>query len=130
MQTAADFMQDYLRESARFARSCGDQQVPLLRKFFSDDYVKAYEDRRSERQINAETFESSDTFETGAKVITVENRHGKQQRYRYHLRVAGDCWQIYIKESECFLCRGIPRKSMRNLWGSWVDGAWQIACLN
>jgi hypothetical protein len=123
MQTPADFIQVYLRENREHADLYFQQQIPFLRKFFSDDYLKIIENAHTDRQNNPETFESTDSFEATAKVITVENWQKRQQRYRYHLRVAGDNWQIYVKETECFLCRGTRGKSSCKICGGvgWRD---------
>lgn len=119
----ADFIQIYLRENRQRADLYFQERTPFLRKFFSEDYVKALEDAYTERQNNPEMFESAESFDAVAKVITIEKRAKRQHRYRYHLRVAEDSWQIYVKENECFLCRGISGNSSRRHCGGigWKD---------
>lgn len=106
MADARDFMEFYLRGKAELEIVQRRLAEDFERRLLAPDYLRLYADRRNHAAENPEAVISVEQSGNAARVITTGRSGGTPRRYRYHLRVTGDAWQIHEIQWECFLCHG------------------------
>jgi hypothetical protein len=106
MQSAQEFMENFLCESKEIHRATRQLYRPFQDKFFSKEYVKHFEDFETNRENNPETIENVEVSDDSAKVIVVRLSGSKQRRFRYQLRISRSTWEIHMQEMECGSCNG------------------------
>jgi hypothetical protein len=106
METAQEFMERYLREKVEMQQFARKRSLSVYQKFFTEEYVNRVNDFQTFRAQNLETLVIAEVSDTSAKIITSGLDAKKQQRFRYHLELAGEAWKINGQERECFFCGG------------------------
>jgi hypothetical protein len=103
-------MESYLREKTEMLRSVRRQNQELLQKFLAQDLLNRHSEWDKSRDENPEFISDAEITDDSARIITTELMPKipatKQLRYRYHLRISADNWEIHKKERECFMCHG------------------------
>ncbi len=108
MQTAQNVVESFLREKWEMDQADGERSIVLHQKFFTEEYVNRLPGWYA--QVGPESVVSVDASDTCASVITAKVLVGRQQRFRYLLKLSGTDWQIDGIEWECSVCHGTGRK--------------------
>jgi len=116
----------FLSEQEELQRAYRQLGKPFHDKFFARDYVQYLEALFKKRESNPEIFENEEISDDSVKIITNSAFGHEQRRFRYHLRVLGDSWEIFMREWECFACRR-RKDTGRGIHGMGQRGA-NIAC--
>jgi DnaJ-class molecular chaperone len=107
MQSAAHFIESYLRDREEWQKLSFEQRQPERERYCSDRLIKYYEGLRRNFEENPEEVTDTCSADGVAKIITTRMINGKALRQRFVLKVEGDDWKIQSIERECFLCQGM-----------------------
>lgn len=106
-QTAQEFMDSYLREKAELMKLDHRVRGAFEEKFYSEEIMKhSYYSREKNEELNREMLSEIAVDGDVAKVVTTMPAVGRKATQRYHLRMAGERWQICCSESPCIHCNG------------------------
>src|SRR5215469_10891967 len=104
METAEEFIRNYLREKADLERSSFKARVPFYEKYFTNDW-NAYRSNFDSKRRDEE-FVMIEIVGQTARAITIQQFRKMEDRHRYILGVVDGQWKIFSKQSECVVCRG------------------------
>src|SRR5262245_19151263 len=110
MQSAEEFILDYLRESrATLERSLADFEA-VSQRFYTSDCILARCRAEKLRELleNVEHVSGASDSTTDTEIITAKiDECGGTVRLCYKLRTNGDRWLIQSVQLECPKCRGV-----------------------
>ena len=105
MQSAEDFLRDYLRSRTKVARDSWSIHDLHEKRFFAPNYTpwnheKAIAGLESERVVTGTNIEGM------VEIVTASESFGMAERTRYRLNRQDDSWRIVSIESACCVCMG------------------------
>jgi len=108
MQTAEDFMRDYLTAMVNLQESSAEAFLPIHHHFFMEGY-KPFDPMKNVAMAKSEIVISVAKKDDSTEVITTG--YGEHHRLRYSLASNSGSFLISQMEMECGLCsrRGNPR---------------------
>src|SRR4051812_17634037 len=110
MQSAQDFIRDYLKEQVRLQEVWSEAWLPVRERFFQPGYNVFDPQRSIDRAKAEEPLEVSES--EGAAVVTTSG-YGEGHRLRYTLQDVLGAWRISRIELECGICRGTGKRKDR-----------------
>jgi hypothetical protein len=127
MQSAEEFMLDFLCEQITDVKRELESRAPFRRRFYAVDCF--YDSRAGTLAMReSERIVSLSSTDTKAEVVTeFETRLSgdiRRSRNRYHIQSVNDQWLIQCFDSACFQCFGTPGKSACFMCGGegWISG--------
>jgi hypothetical protein len=103
MQSAQDFIRDYLKEQVRLQEVWSEAWLPVRQRFFQPGY-NAFDPQRNIDRAKAEVPLAISESE-GVAVVTTSG-YGEGHRLRYTLQETPGAWRTSRIELECGICRG------------------------
>jgi hypothetical protein len=104
MQTASEFMETFLRESAVFGERHRLRHRALNEKFYSEECLE-YPSIGFRKLPSGALLSTVVTAGDIALACTLDPRTREKSR-RYHLRVRRGKWEIHALDSWCSVCKG------------------------